>query len=46
MLGESIGSVRTRAWRARAQLGRVVAAMLGMRHDGNGEHGHGRPEER
>jgi RNA polymerase sigma-70 factor (ECF subfamily) len=31
MLGESAGTVRTRAWRGRAHLGRVIAAMLGMR---------------
>lgn len=34
MLGETVGAIRTRAWRARAHLGRVVAAMLGMRQDG------------
>lgn len=33
MTGESAGAVRTRAWRARAHLGRVVSAMLGMRSD-------------
>jgi RNA polymerase sigma-70 factor (ECF subfamily) len=28
MLGEPVGAVRTRAWRARVQLGRVVSAMI------------------
>lgn len=28
MLGEQVGAVRTRAWRARSQLARLVAAMI------------------
>lgn len=37
MTGQSTGAVRTRAWRGRAHLGRLVAAMLGMRAEGNDE---------
>jgi RNA polymerase sigma-70 factor, ECF subfamily len=33
MLGESVGTVRTRAWRARAHLGRIISAMIGMNED-------------
>lgn len=28
MLGEPVGAIRTRAWRARVQLGRVVSALI------------------
>jgi RNA polymerase sigma-70 factor (ECF subfamily) len=35
MLGEPYGAVRTRAWRARAHLGRIVAAMVGIDEDAN-----------
>jgi RNA polymerase sigma-70 factor (ECF subfamily) len=28
MLGEPVGAVRTRAWRARAQLGRLISALI------------------
>lgn len=30
MLGEQVGAVRTRAWRARMQLGRIVSAFIGL----------------
>ena len=30
MLGEPAGAIRTRAWRARTQLARIIAALLGM----------------
>jgi RNA polymerase sigma-70 factor (ECF subfamily) len=30
MLGEPAGAIRTRAWRARTHLARLIAAMLGM----------------
>lgn len=33
MLGEPVGAVRTRAWRARAHLGRIISAMLGIDED-------------
>ena len=33
MLGEPVGAVRTRAWRARAHLGRIIAAMIGIEND-------------
>lgn len=28
MLGEPVGAIRTRAWRARVQLGRIISAMM------------------
>jgi RNA polymerase sigma-70 factor (ECF subfamily) len=30
MLGEPVGAIRTRAWRARAQLGRIISALIGL----------------
>lgn len=30
MLGEPVGAIRTRAWRARAQLGRIVSALVAL----------------
>lgn len=30
MLGEQVGAVRTRAWRARVQLGRIISAFIGL----------------
>jgi RNA polymerase sigma-70 factor, ECF subfamily len=33
ILGEPYGAIRTRAWRARAHLGRIVAAMVGISED-------------
>lgn len=33
MLGEPVGAIRTRAWRARTHLGRVIAVQLGMDAD-------------
>jgi RNA polymerase sigma-70 factor (ECF subfamily) len=30
MLGEAESTVRTRAWRARARLGRIIAALIGL----------------
>jgi RNA polymerase sigma-70 factor (ECF subfamily) len=35
MLGEPVGAVRTRAWRARTQLGRILSALIGL--DDGGE---------
>jgi RNA polymerase sigma factor (sigma-70 family) len=37
MLGEQVGAVRTRAWRARAQLGRIISAFIGL-DENNEEH--------
>jgi RNA polymerase sigma-70 factor (ECF subfamily) len=34
MLGEPHGAIRTRAWRARAHLGRIISAMVGISEDG------------
>jgi RNA polymerase sigma-70 factor (ECF subfamily) len=45
MLGESVGAIRTRAWRARTHLGRVVSAMLGMRRDAKDDRDRGLPQE-
>jgi RNA polymerase sigma-70 factor, ECF subfamily len=45
MLGETPGTVRMRAWRGRAHLGRLVAAMLGMREAGDESDRRGRPED-
>lgn len=33
MLGEPEGAIRTRAWRARAHLGRIISAMIGLDDD-------------
>lgn len=33
MLGEPVGAVRTRAWRARAHLGRIISVMIGLDDD-------------
>ena len=33
MMDESIGTVRTRAWRARVKLGRIIAALMEMGED-------------
>ena len=33
MLGEPVGAVRTRAWRARTHLGRMIATLIGMEED-------------
>jgi RNA polymerase sigma-70 factor (ECF subfamily) len=33
MLGEPVGAIRTRAWRARAHLGRIISAMIGLDDD-------------
>ena len=30
MLGEPVGAIRTRAWRARAQLGRIISALIAL----------------
>lgn len=38
MLGEQVGAVRTRAWRARMQLGRIISAFMGL-DDTNEEDG-------
>ncbi len=35
MLGEPVGAVRTRAWRARAHLGRIISVMIGLDDDNN-----------
>ena len=36
MVGETVGAVRTRAWRARAKLGRIIAALLGLQEGTEG----------
>lgn len=33
MLGEPVGAIRTRAWRARTHLGRMISAMIGIDED-------------
>ncbi len=33
MTGEPVGAIRTRAWRARAHLGRIISAMIGIDED-------------
>ncbi|MBS1910503.1 MAG: RNA polymerase sigma factor [Bacteroidetes bacterium] len=33
MLGEPVGTIRTRAWRARTHLGRIIGAMIGLEED-------------
>lgn len=37
MTGEPEGAVRTRAWRARAQLGRIISAMIALDESGDEE---------
>ena len=39
MLGEPVGAIRTRAWRGRTQLGRIISAMIEF--DENRSHGDG-----
>lgn len=38
MLGEPVGAIRTRAWRARTHLGRIIAAMVGVDDDRISDH--------
>lgn len=33
MLGEPVGAIRTRAWRARVHLGRMISALVGLDED-------------
>lgn len=33
MLGEPVGAIRTRAWRARSHLGRIISAMVDLEDD-------------
>ncbi len=33
MLGEPVGAIRTRAWRARSHLARIISAMIGVEDD-------------
>lgn len=33
MLGEPVGAIRTRAWRARVHLGRMISALVGIDED-------------
>ena len=33
MLGEPVGAIRTRAWRARTHLARMISAMIGIEED-------------
>jgi RNA polymerase sigma-70 factor (ECF subfamily) len=40
MLGEPVGAIRTRAWRARAHLGRIISAMIGLDDDNKKAGGH------
>jgi RNA polymerase sigma-70 factor (ECF subfamily) len=37
MLGEPVGAIRTRAWRARAQLGRIISALIALDESGDEE---------
>lgn len=39
MLNEPVGAIRTRAWRARVRLGRIVTAILGLDEDSNDNEG-------
>jgi RNA polymerase sigma-70 factor (ECF subfamily) len=34
ILGEPVGAIRTRAWRARTHLARIIAVLLGLDEDG------------
>lgn len=43
MLGEPVGAIRTRAWRARAHLGRIIAAMIELDDDNRKAGGHDKP---
>ncbi|MDB5033168.1 MAG: sigT [Chlorobi bacterium] len=43
MLGEPVGAVRTRAWRGRMQLGRIISAYIGL--DENKEENGGKGSE-
>lgn len=43
MLGEPVGAIRTRAWRARAHLGRIISAMIGIDEDNQSLRGQERP---
>jgi RNA polymerase sigma-70 factor (ECF subfamily) len=49
MLGEPVGAVRMRAWRARAKLGDIITAMTGLReedeHDSRRERGERREDD-
>ncbi|MEO5931892.1 MAG: RNA polymerase sigma factor [Candidatus Kapaibacterium sp.] len=36
ILGEPVGAIRTRAWRARAHLGRIISVMIGLEDDKTG----------
>jgi len=36
MLGESVGAIKTRAWRGRVHLARLVSALVGMDEEGGG----------
>lgn len=43
MLGEPVGAIRTRAWRARAHLGRIISAMIGLDDDNRKAGGSDKP---
>ncbi len=43
MLGEPVGAIRTRAWRARAHLGRIISAMIGLDDDNDTTQGYDIP---
>ncbi|MEO5928699.1 MAG: RNA polymerase sigma factor [Candidatus Kapaibacterium sp.] len=42
MFDESVGAIRTRAWRARVELGRMIGALIGMEENNENNGGHGR----
>ena len=43
MLGEPVGAIRTRPWRARAHLGRIISAMIGLDDDNDKAEGYDIP---
>jgi RNA polymerase sigma-70 factor, ECF subfamily len=45
MLGEPVGAIRTRAWRARAQLGRIISALIALDESGDEERPHRRDDD-
>lgn len=46
MLGEPVGAIRTRAWRARAQLGRVISALIELDESNEKNESYGEDDRR